>query len=167
MRVEAAGVAAPNTAVHRMAAARNTVAVRNMAAARSMVVRSRLVDSAVAFRQVVALVELTTVPQPTAPTATKSPVHTVLHRLADLPVALADGRTPLPPEAKPCPKLELLAGSHSPAELLAKIRQDWPEEVLDEKLIFAQGINRTVAACWHWTKWRPAKSSAQLRINQP
>lgn len=54
-------------------------------------------------------------------------------------------RTPLPPEARPCPKLELLAASSSPAELLAKIRRNWPEDVLDESLIYAQGMKRTLA----------------------
>ena len=52
--------------------------------------------------------------------------------------------TPLPPEPKACPKLELLAASGTPADFLAKVRGSWPEETLDESLLYSPTLKRIV-----------------------
>jgi hypothetical protein len=49
---------------------------------------------------------------------------------------------PLLPETKPCPTLELLSASKSPAEFLTTIRKSWPEETLDKRLIYALTLKR-------------------------
>lgn len=54
--------------------------------------------------------------------------------------------TPLPPEPKACPKLELVAASRTPADFLAKVRASWPEETLDESLLYSTALKRIVFA---------------------
>jgi hypothetical protein len=56
--------------------------------------------------------------------------------------------TPFPPERKPCPKVELLAASGSPAEFLGKIKRDWSDDVLDERLMWRGGHQRGFVYVW-------------------
>lgn len=65
-------------------------------------------------------------------------------------------RTPMPPEPKPCPVVELLAQSGSAAELLAKIKQSWPEETLEQRLIYSGALKRTVYV-WQVKDLTPAE----------
>jgi hypothetical protein len=65
-------------------------------------------------------------------------------------------RTPLPPEPKKCPVVELLARSGSAEELLATIKRSWPEETLEEPLIYSKALKRTVFV-WQVTDLTPAE----------
>jgi len=64
--------------------------------------------------------------------------------------------TPLPSLPAPCPKLELLAKSPSAADLIRAIRESWPEETLDERLIFSKDLDRTVFV-WQVVDLTPAQ----------
>lgn len=55
-------------------------------------------------------------------------------------------RRPLPELPQACPTLELLTRSTSAAELIAKIKQSWPEEVLAGELIYSPKLRRQVFA---------------------
>jgi hypothetical protein len=81
------------------------------------------------------------------------------HYVATLGIA---PRTPLPPEPQPCPKTELLAASRSAPEFLDRIRRSWPEETLDDRLIYSQDLDRMVLV-WQVERLAPAQFEALRR----
>jgi len=55
-------------------------------------------------------------------------------------------QTPLPPEPEEYPLLEMLIKSDSAATMLAKVKQTLPEDALEQRLTYSQGLQRTVFA---------------------
>ena len=53
-------------------------------------------------------------------------------------------QTPLPPAARDVPGPELLVGSESPGELLAKVKQGWSEEAIEERLLYSRDLKRVL-----------------------
>lgn len=54
--------------------------------------------------------------------------------------------TPLPPESRDYPLLETLIESDSAATMLAKVKQTLPEDALEQRLTYSQGLKRTIFA---------------------